>query len=146
MTGPAKDFFSWVRQPPSLKFGTGWITSASPELSPKPLLFSKTRSGVPSVPQLRNFLLATSLATRLRALLGARPRRIGAGMTPPQPPRHPSHMTIEDVEAVVRALTMVVENLEAGAAKQSMLEAFTQVRVYAHERRHREPNRRAKID
>ena len=67
-------------------------------------------------------------------------------MTPPQPPRHSSHMTREDVENVVRALTMVVENLEASAAKQSMLEAFTQVRIYADERRHREPNRRAKIE
>ena len=55
-------------------------------------------------------------------------------------------MTLEDVEDVVRALIMVVENLEASAAKQSMLEAFTQVRIYADERRHREPNRRAKIE
>jgi hypothetical protein len=38
-------------------------------------------------------------------------------------------MTTEEVEDVVRALTTVVENLEAGAAKQSMQEAFTQVRV-----------------
>jgi hypothetical protein len=118
------------------------ITGAQPLTA----TFFKKRSGTPSVPKLRNFLLATSFATRFRALLGARPRRTGAGITQAQPPRHPSHMTLEDVEDVVRALTMVVENLEASAAKQSMLEAFTQVRVYADERRHREPNRRAKID
>jgi hypothetical protein len=40
-------------------------------------------------------------------------------------------MTTEEVEDVVRALTVVVENLEAGAAKQSMQEAFMQVRAYA---------------
>jgi hypothetical protein len=38
-------------------------------------------------------------------------------------------MTTEEVEDVVRALTTVVENLEAAAAKQSMQEALTQVRV-----------------
>ena len=56
-----------------------------------------------------------------------------------QPPRHPSRMTIDEVEDVVRALTMVVENLEASAAKQSMQEAFTQVRVYVGESKPREP-------
>jgi hypothetical protein len=40
-------------------------------------------------------------------------------------------MTIEEVEDVVQALTAVVENLEASAAKQSMQEAFVQVRAYA---------------
>ena len=55
-------------------------------------------------------------------------------------------MTIEEVEDVVRALTAVVENLEASAAKQSMQEAFMQVRVYAGESKPREPNRPAKID
>jgi hypothetical protein len=42
-------------------------------------------------------------------------------------------MTTEEVEDVARALTAVAENLEAGAAKQSMQEAFTQVRAYAGE-------------
>jgi hypothetical protein len=42
-------------------------------------------------------------------------------------------MTIEEVEDVVRALTAVMENLEASAAKQSMQEAFVQVRAYAAE-------------
>ncbi len=46
-------------------------------------------------------------------------------------PRHSCHMTTEEVEDVVRALTIVVENLEAGAARQSMQEAFMQVRAYA---------------
>ena len=44
-------------------------------------------------------------------------------------------MTTEEVEDVVRALTTVVENLEADAAKQSMQEAFMQVRAYAGETR-----------
>jgi hypothetical protein len=43
-------------------------------------------------------------------------------------------MTTEEVEDVARALTAVAENLEAGAAKQSMQEAFTQVRAYAGEK------------
>jgi hypothetical protein len=44
-------------------------------------------------------------------------------------------MTTEEVEDVVRALTTVVENLEASSARQSMQEAFTQVRAYAGEMR-----------
>jgi hypothetical protein len=40
-------------------------------------------------------------------------------------------MATEDVEDVVRALTAAVENLEAGGARQSMQEAFLQVRAYA---------------
>jgi hypothetical protein len=48
------------------------------------------------------------------------------------PPLQPSsHMTIEEVEDVVRALNTVVENLEARGAKQSMQEAFLQVRAHA---------------
>jgi hypothetical protein len=42
-------------------------------------------------------------------------------------------MITEEVEDVARALTAVAENLEASAAKQSMQEAFTQVRAYAGE-------------
>ncbi len=44
-------------------------------------------------------------------------------------------MTTEEVEDVVHALTAVVENLEASGAKQSMQEAFVQVRAYAGEMR-----------
>jgi hypothetical protein len=55
-------------------------------------------------------------------------------------------MTTEEVEDVVRALTAVGENLEASAAKQSMQEAFVQVRAYAGESRPRGPNRPATID
>jgi hypothetical protein len=36
-------------------------------------------------------------------------------------------MTTEDVEDVVRAMILTVENLEAGPVKQSMQEASTQV-------------------
>jgi hypothetical protein len=41
-------------------------------------------------------------------------------------------MSTEEIEDVVWAMTTVVENLEAGAARQSMQEAFMQVRVYAN--------------
>jgi hypothetical protein len=44
-------------------------------------------------------------------------------------------MTTDEVEDVARALTAVAENLEADAAKQSMREAFMQVRAYAGETR-----------
>ena len=67
-------------------------------------------------------------------------------MTQAQPSRHPSHMTIEEVEDVVQALNAVVENLEVSAAKQSMQEAFMQVRAYAGESRPREPDRQVTID
>lgn len=40
-------------------------------------------------------------------------------------------MTAEEVEDVVRALTAAVENLETGGARQSMQEAFMQLRAYA---------------
>jgi len=52
-------------------------------------------------------------------------------------------MTTEEVEDVARALTAVVENLEASAAKQSMQEAFMQVRAYAGENKPREPTTRS---
>lgn len=42
-------------------------------------------------------------------------------------------MTTEEIEDVVRALTTVVENLEASSARQSMQEAFMQVRAHAAE-------------
>jgi hypothetical protein len=38
-------------------------------------------------------------------------------------------MTTEEIEDVVRALIAAVENLEPGAAKQSMQEAFMHVRA-----------------
>jgi hypothetical protein len=40
-------------------------------------------------------------------------------------------MTTEEIEDVVRALIAAVENLESGAAKESMQEAFMHVRAYA---------------
>jgi len=40
-------------------------------------------------------------------------------------------MTTEEIEDVVRALITVVDNLETGSARQSMQEAFTQVRAHA---------------
>jgi hypothetical protein len=42
-------------------------------------------------------------------------------------------MTTQEVEDVVRALATAVENLEASSARQSMLEAFMQVRAHAGE-------------
>jgi hypothetical protein len=133
---PTKDFFNWVRRLPSIQFeyrlDTQRITGPQPQAMP---FFFKKGSGTPTVLKLRRFLLATSLATRCRALFGARPRRTGSEFAKARTPRRPSHMTIDEVEDVVRALTAVVENLEAGAAKQSMQEAFMQVRAYAGETR-----------
>ena len=40
-------------------------------------------------------------------------------------------MTIEEVEDVVRALHAVVENLETRIAKQTIQDAFLQVRAHA---------------
>ena len=40
-------------------------------------------------------------------------------------------MTTEEIDDVVRALIAAVDNLEPGAAKQSMQEAFMHVRAYA---------------
>lgn len=102
-----------------------------------------TGSHPQSVLKLRRFQLVTSLAARCRALLSARPRRTGAELGRTERPRHPSHMTTEEVEDVARALTAVVENLEASAAKQSMQEAFMQVRAYAGENKPREPTTRS---
>ena len=50
------------------------------------------------------------------------------------PLRRSSHMTIEGVEDVVRALNTVVKHLEARGAKQSMREAYLQVRAHAVKR------------
>jgi hypothetical protein len=44
-------------------------------------------------------------------------------------------MTIEEIEDVVRALTTVMDNLETNSARQSMREAFLQVRAYARAER-----------
>jgi tRNA G37 N-methylase TrmD len=44
-------------------------------------------------------------------------------------------MTIEEIEDVVRALTTVMDNLETSSARQSMQEAFLQVRAYARSMR-----------
>jgi hypothetical protein len=46
-------------------------------------------------------------------------------------PRRPSHMTTDEIEDVVRALTAAVKKLDADAARQSMQEAFMQMRAYA---------------
>jgi hypothetical protein len=40
-------------------------------------------------------------------------------------------MTTKEIDGVVRALTTVAENLETDSARQSMQEAFLQVRAYA---------------
>jgi hypothetical protein len=79
---------------------------------------------------LRPFRLVASLAARCRALSGARPRRDGFSLHEARRARCPSQMTSEEIEDVVRALILVVKNLEVGPAKQSLQEAFTQVRAY----------------
>jgi hypothetical protein len=88
-----------------------------------------------SVLKLRHFQLVASLTARCRALFSARPRRLASDLAIARSLHCPSHMTNEEVEDVVRALTAVVENLKASGAKQSMQEAFVQVLAYAGERR-----------
>lgn len=83
--------------------------------------------------ELLRFRLVASLAARYRALIGARPRRDGSSLAEPRVPRRRSHMTARDIETIVRALTAVAENLEAGAARQSMRDALMQVRAYARD-------------
>jgi hypothetical protein len=80
---------------------------------------------------LRRFRLVASLAANWRALFGAGPRRIGFVLAEARALRRPSHMTTDEIEDVVRALTAAVEKLEADAARQSMQEAFMQMRAYA---------------
>ena len=87
--------------------------------------------------ELRHLRLVATLAARCRVLFGASSRRLafkGLG-SKARPPRRSSHLTTEEVEDVVRALTTVVENLEASCARQSMQEAFMQVRAHAGELR-----------
>lgn len=81
--------------------------------------------------ELRRFRLVASLAARYRALIGARPRRDGCLIAKARSPQRQSYMTTEEIEDVVRALITVVDNLETGAAKRSMQQAFMQVRAHA---------------
>ena len=127
----AKHFFNSAFRTPSVRFGTGRISSASVAPSRNPSF--EEREWFLLVLKLRRFRPVASLAARCRAPFGAIPRRTGSALAKARPPRRSSHMTTEEVDDVVRALTAVAENLEAGAAKQSMQEAFTQVGVYAGE-------------
>jgi hypothetical protein len=86
-----------------------------------------------SVLKLRRFRLVASLTARCRVLFGARPCRTGSALARTRPPRHPSLMTIEEIEDVIWALTAVAEKLETGDTKQSIQEAFMQTRAYAGE-------------
>ena len=72
-----------------------------------------------SVLKLRRFRLLASIAAKCCAVAKMRSSR-----------RH-SHMSAEEIEGVVRAMTTVVQNLEANVARQSMQEAFMQIRAYA---------------
>jgi hypothetical protein len=81
--------------------------------------------------ELRGYRLAASLAARYRAMIGARPRRDESLTAEAKSPQIRSYMTSEEIEDVVRALITVVDNLETGSARQSMHEAFMQVRAYA---------------
>jgi hypothetical protein len=82
---------------------------------------------------LRHFRLVTLIAASCRALFDVSPRRTRANLARAASSQHSSRLTVEEVEDIVRALTMIVENLDAGAAKQSMQEAYMQVRAHAVE-------------
>jgi hypothetical protein len=72
---------------------------------------------------LQRFQPATFFAARYCALFGANCLRV---FNVPYRARS-TKMTSEDIEVVVRAMTLTVEGLETGPVKQSMLEATTQV-------------------
>ena len=83
------------------------------------------------VPRLRLLLLMSSLAVRCHVLLSERHSRAASDVLDAQLSRRSSHMTAEEIENVVRALNAVVENLDTRIAKQSIQEAFLQVRAHA---------------
>jgi hypothetical protein len=70
---------------------------------------------------------------RCRVLFGARPRRTESALVGVCPLPRSSHMTIEEIEDVVRALIAVAEKLETGEAKKSIRDAFLQTQAYADE-------------
>lgn len=115
-----------------VQFGTGWIPPAHHRIGPQSHNPSFEEKGMRvrllPVPKLLRFRLLASIAARCRAWFDARFRRVLAKM---RSSRRHSHMSTEEIEDVVQAMTTVVENLEASAARQSMQEAFMQVRVYA---------------
>src|ERR1700689_2681802 len=84
-----------------------------------------------AVLELRPLLLLSSLIVKSRAVFRARNRGTGSDLADMPPLRSSSHMTIEEVEDVVRALRTAVETLDTRIAKQSMQEAFLQVRTHA---------------
>jgi hypothetical protein len=134
----AKHFFNSVRRRQAYRSITAGdtrrITGSLP--TSRNLSFEETERPLIGS-ELRHLRLVASLAARCRVLFGATPCRLGSkGLrSKARAPRQRSHMTIEEVEDVVRALTTVVENLEASSARQSMQEAFTQVRAYARVKR-----------
>jgi hypothetical protein len=81
------------------------------------------------VSKLRLLLLMSSLAARCHALLSERHSNSASDVL--DITQHSSHLTAEEIENVVRALNAVVENLRTRIAKQSMQEAFLQVRAHA---------------
>jgi len=80
---------------------------------------------------LRYSRLVALIAASCRALFDVSPHGTGAGLAGVALSQRSFRLTVEEVEDIVRALTMTVENLDAGAAKQSMQEAYVQVRAHA---------------
>lgn len=72
---------------------------------------------------MRRFRPVTFFAARYRALLGTNGWRISRVLSR----RRTSKMTSEELEVVVRAMMLAVDNLEAGPVKHSMQEASTLV-------------------
>lgn len=69
------------------------------------------------------------LAGRYRSLFGANPRSAKFAHGEGGRPRF--RMSTEEIEGIVRALTIVAESLETEVARQSMQDAFMHVRAHA---------------
>ena len=92
---------------------------------------ARARRDYTLVPKPRLLLLMPSLAARCHALLSERHSRAASDVLDIQLTQHSSHLTAEEIESVIRALKAVVEYLDTRIAKQSIREAFRQVRAYA---------------
>lgn len=83
------------------------------------------------VSRLRLLLLMSSLTTRCHALLSEKHSRTAYDVFNAQLPRQSPQMTAQEIENVIRALKAVVNNLDTHIAKESIQEAFVQVRAHA---------------
>lgn len=84
------------------------------------------------VPRLRLLLLMRSLVARCHARLSERRSRTASDVFNAQATPTDPQMTAQEIESVIRALKAVVDNLDTRLAKESIQEAFVQVRAHAY--------------